>query len=472
MTSPATKEKKKSPQEIIESVELICEDPPHSKAKPRKFTVKKDSSNEFSIGCKLFGTVRGKSVSLNHATLSFKGKELYITDSGSRNGTWIRSIGALVSGKAYLLEDGKTVVFGAKEDKTDKTPDAIRVKLKIIRSKPKPKPILKPTVKVAFPDDDTLQVPRNPRPRAVTPDTLSLKPPEPTSKHRRTVSWEIPSNKERAPSASVQPKKPVATTELQRQVKIPWSKTFRLGFGVDALTGEFTTRDALTPFKMTGSPRHNEGMTYIDTLHWNGIMSLEDQYDVEIGGTINIPPAAVSMNTRISSLLAKKSSVTTVLIQYRVIGEFEPEFIPSNVALKDGLAKLSDDVFRREYGDYYLAGLQRGYGVRMVIVCQIESKTVTEKLEVEAKTLVENFFKAGAGHSNSETRSKNCSMMHVMIETYGCSPNAAHLSKGLLSPTDALAALPKILEKPKGTPRIGILYHYRCAFSLFSFNPI
>ncbi|KAJ3800629.1 hypothetical protein GGU11DRAFT_372615 [Lentinula aff. detonsa] len=47
-----------------------------------------------------------------------------------------------------------------------------------------------------------------------------------------------------------------------------------------------------------------------------------------------------------------------------------------------------------------------------------------------------------------------------MIETYGCTADASYLSNGLLSPNDALAALPKILTDPKGTPRIGILYHY------------
>lgn len=151
---------------------------------------------------------------------------------------------------------------------------------------------------------------------------------------------------------------------------IPWSDTFRLGYGVDALTGVSMTRTALTSFKMTGSPRRKQDRTYVDTLHWNGVKSLEDQYDMEIGGTINIAPATVSISTRIASLLAKTASSSTVLIQYNVLGEFEPEFIPSTVALQCALGKLSDNDFREKYGDYYIAGRQRGYGCRMAIVCQ------------------------------------------------------------------------------------------------------
>ncbi|KIK53474.1 hypothetical protein GYMLUDRAFT_937449 [Collybiopsis luxurians FD-317 M1] len=221
------------------------------------------------------------------------------------------------------------------------------------------------------------------------------------------------------------------------------------------------TRTALSTFQMPSHPpRPKQARTYVDTLHWNAIKSLEDQYDIEIGGTVNVAPASISMSSRISSLLSKNASSSTVLIQYKVIGEFEPEFIPATVTLQEGMPALTEAEFRERYGDYYLAGRQRGYGCRMVIVCQIDDKSITKKHEIEAQTLVENFFKASGTQSKVKSQSKNCSILHVMIETYGCSADASYLSNGLLSPQDALAALPKLLANPKGTPRIGILYHY------------
>ncbi|KAJ4490734.1 hypothetical protein J3R30DRAFT_129121 [Lentinula aciculospora] len=347
---PSSEAQKDDNTIVVEGVEFICEDLPYSKAKPKKFTAKKGPSDEQVIGKKLFESAN-TAVESKHALLKFDGAKVYITDSGSRNGTWTSSAGALVSGKAYLLKDGSTIVLGANHDKTAKTPDALRVKVKTLKAKSQPilKSILK--VKSTKPDDDD------------------------PKKHRRVVSLEIPPKKDKLSSVEVPVLKPTtqrttAGTELQREVKIPWSETFRLGFGVDALTGESMTRTAITPFKMSGSPRAKQAKTYVDTLHWNDIKSLQDQYDLEIGGTVNMAPVSLSMSTRISSLVSKNASASTVLIQYRVIGEFETEFIPSNVALQNGLGDLSEDDFREKYGDYYLAGRQRGYGCRMIIVCQ------------------------------------------------------------------------------------------------------
>lgn len=53
-------------------VEFVWEDPPHSKAKPKRFTVKKDASNEAIIGRKFFGS-DNTVVGSKHATLKFDG---------------------------------------------------------------------------------------------------------------------------------------------------------------------------------------------------------------------------------------------------------------------------------------------------------------------------------------------------------------------------------------------------------------
>ncbi|KIK62777.1 hypothetical protein GYMLUDRAFT_72518 [Collybiopsis luxurians FD-317 M1] len=497
------KSKNNSELEVVEGVEFICEDPPHSKAQPRKFTITKNgNADESFIGSKLLE--RAKVIAAKHAILKFKGTKVFISDAKSKHGTWIDSEGMLISGKDYLLKDGGTIVFGAKDDKLSKNPDAVRTKIKILR--PESKLALKPILKVTGPPlDSKLDIPKVAGKRSVTPD--SLKPPETdVKKHRRTVSLELPSKgkqqqsgkpdpkpkvssapdtpkpdakKQRRasslnpptkkdkrspspkPAPQNPPKKKSVSTELQREVKIPWSDTFRLGFGVDALTGESMTCTALSTFRMPSHPpRPKEARVYVDTLHWNAIKSLKDQYDIEIGGTVNVAPASISMDSRISSLLSKNASLSTVLIQYQVNGEFEPEFIPASVTLQEGMPGLTEAEFRERYGDYYLAGRQRGYGCRMVVVCQINDKSITKKHEIKAQTLVKNFFKASGTQSKVKSQSKKCSIVHVMIETYGCSEDAAYLSNDLLSPQDAQAALPKLLANPKGTTRSGILYHY------------
>ncbi|KIK53475.1 hypothetical protein GYMLUDRAFT_937448 [Collybiopsis luxurians FD-317 M1] len=111
--------KKDRELEVVEGVEFICEDPPHSKAQPRKFTIKQNSNtDELFIGSKLLES--GKVIATKHAILKFKGTKVYISDAESKHGTWMNSEGVLVSGKDYLLKDGSTIVFGAKDDKLDK----------------------------------------------------------------------------------------------------------------------------------------------------------------------------------------------------------------------------------------------------------------------------------------------------------------------------------------------------------------
>ncbi|KAJ3817030.1 hypothetical protein F5880DRAFT_1605585 [Lentinula raphanica] len=392
----------------VEGIEFICEDPPFSKNKPKSFTVNRNWTNESTIGRKLFGST-SNTIDFHHAKLKFDWTQVYITDLGSKYGTWTSSSGKLSAGKSVLLKDGSTIVFGADHDKTHQNPDAIRVKVKFLKTLKILQPVGKTTPNKPL---DSLKVPApaHPAGRSKTPETL--KPPEDPHKHRRTVSLEAPKKDKPPLEHQKLVWRPGASTELQREIKVPWSETFRLGFGVDALTGESMTRTALTPFKVSGSPRPKQSKTYVNTLHWNDIKSLRDQYDMEIGGTINVAPTSVSMSTRISSFLSKNASASTVLIQYRVIGEFEPEFVPADAGLQHGLPQLSEDEFRERYGDYYLAGRQRGYGCRMVIVCRVNDKSKTDKVEVEAQTLVENFFKTGAAHSSAKSRSKNCSILH------------------------------------------------------------
>lgn len=92
------------------------------------------------------------------------------------------------------------MILGIPDISLLQTLDVIRVKLKILRLEPKP---LKPILKVSAPNttDGKLDVPKNPAPRSVTPNTLKPPGPDP-KKHRRTVSLELPP-KDPPPSAVV-----------------------------------------------------------------------------------------------------------------------------------------------------------------------------------------------------------------------------------------------------------------------------
>jgi hypothetical protein len=157
---------------------------------------------------------------------------------------------------------------------------------------------------------------------------------------------------------------------LETFIKIPWSENFRLGFGVNALTGEFIPRTALrSGWKSRKSADPGKTQTVVKRLQWKEVEELQDDFEIKVGGTVNAL-CPVGANTKVASILTKDASKSTLLMQYKVYHDFEPEWIPDHVDLKEGLDKLSDKEFRGTYGDYYVAGCQKAYICRIIVVCK------------------------------------------------------------------------------------------------------
>ncbi|KAJ7265467.1 hypothetical protein B0H12DRAFT_200016 [Mycena haematopus] len=202
--------------------------------------------------------------------------------------------------------------------------------------------------------------------RPNTPDA-TLKPPA-TNQHRRTTSLPEKPPVLRGPdaAASTQAKK-TPHTILEQHMKIPWSETFRVGFGISALSGEFMARRALRQFKMEETSKPGKSRISVERLEWKDVKNLQDGFEMEVGGTVNVL-CPVGANVKIASVLTQNNSSSTILVQYKVEADFTADFIPENVQLKKGLAKLSDAEFRNDYGDYYIAGYQKAYSCRMIVV--------------------------------------------------------------------------------------------------------
>jgi hypothetical protein len=159
-------------------------------------------------------------------------------------------------------------------------------------------------------------------------------------------------------------------------MNIPWSENFRPGFGVNALTGEFMARNAFRPFKMVESSKPGKSRISVERLQWKGVKDLQDGFEMEVGGTVNVP-CPIGANAKIASVLSQHKSTSTILVQYKVDANFAIDYIP-DVRLKEGLDKLPDNDFRKQYGDYYIAGYQKAYSCRMIAVCKCVSRHITQ----------------------------------------------------------------------------------------------
>ncbi|KAJ7129164.1 hypothetical protein C8R44DRAFT_776063 [Mycena epipterygia] len=449
----------------VEGVEFIYEDP---NVKPNKLAIyKPKDSDTVDVGRKLFGK-NAKKISKNHARLIFHDAKVSITDVGSFEGTWVQSKkGALTKDSPHVLKDGDRVVFGAREDQgIAKDPAAVHVKMKFLTELPSPdkkrpsssgsdkgrtSPSPKGFKKASAPKIATTE--------SEHPEDATLQPPA-HNQHRRTTSLHarekppvlVPSDSSAASTRSTK----TPHTILEQLVKIPWSETFRLGFGVNALTGEFTARSALRPFKMVESSTPGKSRVSVERLQWKGVKDLRDEFEMEIGGTVNVL-CPVGANAKIASVLSKNTSASTILVQYKVDSDFTPEFIPGNVRLKEGLENLPDN-FRDLYGDYYIAGCQRAYSCRMIVVCKVNEETVTEGLEREVVALVDRFFKGKIKVVDIEKQTTSFSLLSVIVDTVGCSADPTSVFS--VAVEDAPKTLSKVLKNAPGVPRVAFLYHY------------
>ncbi|KAF7352322.1 FHA domain-containing protein [Mycena venus] len=292
--------------------------------------------------------------------------------------------------------------------------------------------------------------------RSITPD-VTLKPPV-TNHHRRTTSLQANEKPKVLDGSDAETSaKQTAHTILEQHIKIPWSETFRPGFGISALTGEFMARSALRPFKMAESSKPGKSRISVERLQWKGVTELLDGFEMEAGGTVNVL-CPIGANVKIASVLSQNNSTSTILVQYKVEANFTADFVPENVRLKDGLDKLSDIEFRNEYGDYYIAGYQKAYSCRMIVVCKINEETVTKSLEREVVALVDRYFKGGIKISDIEKQTTSFSLLSVIVDTEGCSADPSSVFS--VAVADAPQTLSKVLKNAPGVPRIAFLYHY------------
>ncbi|KAG7099934.1 hypothetical protein E1B28_001727 [Marasmius oreades] len=291
------------------------------------------------------------------------------------------------------------------------------------------------------------------RSRSVTPDPPSkkVKKPSPT------------------PATTIDKSKTGTYTDLEPVVKIPWDDTFCLGHGVNALTGESTASCALTwndkSFKFA-ERRIARSKTSIDVIHWNDLKNLVDGYELEAGvgtGTINVAlHPALEFRAKLASVLTNSSSAKTVLVQYHAYGGFETQFLPRDVALRPDLHGISTNEFRERYGDYYIAGHQDGFSCRAVIVCRIKESATSDSQEAIAKAHIEKILSVGISASDSKTESQECTLLHAVIDSRGCSPEVNSLASinDMNSIADTLKSLTQSMRNPLGTKFTALLHHY------------
>ncbi|KAF7352331.1 FHA domain-containing protein [Mycena venus] len=257
----------------------------------------------------------------------------------------------------------------------------------------------------------------------------------PVERHRKTLSL-----------CDAKPETPY--TELEPQVRIPWSEACHLGYGVNALTGEHT---GTTVFSDNLKPT---------------VKDLQDDFEVGVGATVNVLSPPVGANANITNLLFETTSTSTVLVQYRHEALLTSDSVPHNPSVQKELEKLNSMEFRARYGDYYIAGYDKACSCSMIVECKTDKETVTENHTQEVVALVGKYLNGDIKIGDIETERSSWSLLSVRVDTEGY-PDHLNFFNKILDVQNAPQILSEIVENThEGFPRTAILKHYSTLLTL------
>src|SRR6266700_2931251 len=234
---------------------------------------------------------------------------------------------------------------------------------------------------------------------------------------------------------------------------LQWGKGFDFGKGVNAITGGLAG-NALQPF--TPNPRQVK----TSSEQYRLIQSESDlnrEIEASASGKYNIEGVEVTASTKyVSSIKFSELAVT-------LIAEYEAHYAGydegGNYQFTDEAKKLISNPgeFRRVYGDYFIAGAQRGSHFVAVYVCQASSVESMDKFEAAFKGEAPEVFSAEGSVSFMQAASKNNISLSFDVDMYGyegISPGPPW------TPESITKALAWFKEHEKGLYLEALLQHY------------
>ncbi len=243
-------------------------------------------------------------------------------------------------------------------------------------------------------------------------------------------------------------------TELEQIISgLGWTEGFRLGEGIDAVTGS-QTASALQPFtiqqKTVKSSQEHYRFVQNDSAY-------NEEVEASASGKYNIEGIQVSASTKYLQEVKYSEVAITLLATYEVIynGYDEASEYQFTEAAKGLLAEPAR--FRSAFGDYFLAGYQRGSRFLGVYACQATSAEKMIEFQASFGAETPDVFSAeGSTRFLSAASAHNINITcDLFMEGYeGAGP------VGPWTPEKIMEALNWFKANATGTPLRAKLRHY------------
>lgn len=245
---------------------------------------------------------------------------------------------------------------------------------------------------------------------------------------------------------------PAPTTLLNSTVVgQPWAEQYRIGVGVDAVTGQLRA-GALKPPELTPSTRQRTEYTYslIESKE-----DLEQLVETSLKGSYNLEGVKVSGST---SFLEK---VTCSDLAVTVVAEVAVEDSEYTLAPRYELDVVPGPDFRDRHGDYFVAGYRAGSSLRAVYQCRFTSSSQRDEFSATLAAEVPQVLTTEGSAKFERVASEHGARVNVEVVVDGVEGVMPPPKDGWTPSTILSHVIPWFNEHLSPTPRESYLEHYR-----------
>jgi hypothetical protein len=245
---------------------------------------------------------------------------------------------------------------------------------------------------------------------------------------------------------------PLVTLLNTTVVGQPWHKHYRLGLGVDAVTGQIRA-SAVEPFEVKDEPQMSP--TYIYSL----VQSESDISSMISGsaqGSYNMEGVTVSAGTSfLDALTVSELSVT--LVAQVTVNRSQYSLAPSYK-----LSVTPGPDFRDKYGDYFVAGYRAASSLYVVYQCKFSTVEQRSKFTATLAAEVPQVMTTKGSTEFEKTAKESSATVSIRISAHGVSSPIPSPPESGWTPANIVAVLLPWFEKSMALdPLETYLMHYR-----------
>ena len=232
----------------------------------------------------------------------------------------------------------------------------------------------------------------------------------------------------------------------------PWQKSYQLGLGVDAITGQLRA-SAVKPFTVTPAGQKSTEFIY-------SLVQSESDLQSMISGSVKAAYNLEGVNVSASTSFLNEMAVSELSVT--LVAQVSIEESQYALAQKNELNVTPGEDFRSKYGDYFVAGYRAGSSLYAIYQCRFSSAEQRSKFTAAMAADVPQVFSVEGSSSFERISKEHNASVSVRIKATGVNSAIPSPPKtGWTAETIVTELLPWFNQSLQANQLETYLQHYR-----------